>query len=190
MSLYHLLEDGHPTDEVWAVDHRQPIYLPFTRRITSTKSWPPYVKALSLALQLAEGDKIQLKTVFFSLCFLCFFFSLVQSIYICDQFLPLDFLAIVLILTLAHSHYITLFLYPDIFYFLFVTNIFAFIGVVWWKIFVFLTRKKKISRFIRLVILFNLPDRIGKSDEELITGGLYSVGFEFSMILARTRIKL
>lgn len=50
--------------------------------------------------------------------------------------------------------------------------------------------KKKISRFIRLVILFNLPDRIGKSDEELITSGLYSVGFEFSMILARTRIKL
>lgn len=38
MSLYHLLEDGHPTDEVWAVDHRQQIYLPFTRRITSTKS--------------------------------------------------------------------------------------------------------------------------------------------------------
>lgn len=81
MSLYHLLEDGHPTDEVWAVDHRQPIYLPFTRRITSTKSWPPYVKALSLALQLAEGDKIQLKTVFFSLCFLCFFFSS-SSLYI------------------------------------------------------------------------------------------------------------
>lgn len=90
----------------------------------------------------------------------------------------------------SRSFSLTLFLYPDIFYFLFVTNIFAFIGVVWWKIFVFLTRKKKISRFIRLVILFNLPDRIGKSDEELITGGLYSVGFEFSMILARTRIKL
>lgn len=163
MSLYHLLEDGHPTDEVWAVDHRQPVYLPFTRRITSTKSWPPYVKALSLALQLAEGDKIQLKTVFFSLCFLCFFFSLVQSIYICDQFLPLDFLAIVLILTLAHSHYITLFLYPDIFYFLFVTNIFAFIGVVWWKIFVFLTRKKKYPDLY--VSLFYLTFRIGLENQ-------------------------
>lgn len=63
----------------------------------------------------------------------------------------------------SRSFSLTLFLYPDIFYFLFVTNIFAFIGVVWWKIFVFLTRKKKYPDLY--VSLFYLTFRIGLENQ-------------------------
>lgn len=63
----------------------------------------------------------------------------------------------------SRSFSLTLFLYPDIFYFLFVTNIFAFIGVVWWKIFVFLPRKKKYPDLY--VSLFYLTFRIGLENQ-------------------------
>lgn len=163
MSLYHLLEDGHPTDEVWAVDHRQPIYLPFTRRITSTKSWPPYVKALMQSCTSAGGrwQNPAENCFLFSLFSLLLFFT--RPVYIYLWPIPASWFFGDSINSNSRSFSLTLFLYPDIFYFLFVTNIFAFIGVVWWKIFVFLTRKKKYPDLY--VSLFYLTFRIGLENQ-------------------------
>lgn len=140
-----------------------------------------------LQFRWRKGDRIQ-KSGFFN--FLCaLFFSLVHSIYICDQFQPLNFFGDSIYLILAHSHELSLsIMIASIFYswpiyFLLLVQSDG-------KYSFFSHEKKKISRFICLVILFKLPDRVGKSDTEMITDGLYSVGIEFSLILARTRIKL
>lgn len=91
-----------------------------------------------------KGDRIQKSGFLNFLCALLVSFSSLSTLYISvTNSCLLIFFFWRLYLLNSRSFSLTLALYHDSFYFLFVPNIFSFIGAVWWKIFVFLTRKKK-----------------------------------------------